>query len=110
MSDPAQSTAESETPTRAEDLRTPSKLGSGLLRVMKAWFREDATFSAPWRKMATKDFGFAANRQYEPEDKAILEDGDRPPIVFNYTLPVLKIVAGIEINSRHEIKFLPRGV
>ena len=110
MQELAQSTAESEIPARSEDLRAPSKLkDAALLRVLKAWFREDAQFSAKWRAAATKDFAFAASRQYSDEDAAVLEDSDRPAIVFNYTLPVLKIVAGIEINSRHEVKFLPRG-
>lgn len=103
--------AESETPARAEDLRTVSKFDKGnLLRVLKAWFKEDASFSSPWREQAKKDFAFAAGRQWAAEDKEILEDQGRPDIVFNRTLPVLKIVAGIEINSRHEIKYLPRGV
>jgi hypothetical protein len=79
------------------------------MRVLKAWFRADAAHSARWRSDAREDFRFAAGRQYNAEDEAKLIDERRPNIVFNRTLPVLKIVAGIEINSRHEITYLPRG-
>ena len=53
------------------------------------------------------DFRFIAGEQWLAEDKKTLEDQGRPAIVFNRALPIIKSVAGIEINSRENTVFLP---
>ena len=86
----------------------PSKLSKDLLfDVLKKWFTTDAEFSGPWRVQAKSDFDFRAGRQWTDQDKALLNAQQRPHIVFNRALTVLKAVAGMEINGRHEIQFLP---
>jgi hypothetical protein len=77
--------------------------------IVRGWFRADADHSREWRAQAKKHFGFRAGDQWEEADKAILRDQDRPDIVFNRVLTMLKAVAGMEINGRHEIQFLPRN-
>lgn len=76
--------------------------------VLKKWFRADADHSRDWRKEARDAFGFRAGEQWTPEDKALLDSRNRPHIVFNRVLTILKAVAGMEINGRHEISFIPR--
>lgn len=89
----------------------PSTLDKTLmLRVLKAWFRDDAQHSAKWRGEAKDDFDFLAGRQWSPEEESQLNEQLRPKIVFNRALTIVKAVAGFEINSRHEIQFLPRTV
>jgi hypothetical protein len=75
--------------------------------VLQRWWYNDSDFSADWRRGATEALGFVAGDQLSDEDKALLDSQNRPYVVFNRTLTVLKAVAGMEINGRHEITFLP---
>lgn len=76
---------------------------------LKEWFAADFEHSSAWRKGAKDDFDFVAGDQWSPKDKAALDDQNRPVITFNRTLSIIKAVAGIEINGRHETVFLPRS-
>src|SRR5438552_7940745 len=88
----------------------PSALDrAALLAVLKTWFRDDAAHSAHWRTTARDDFDFIAGEQWTAEARAALEGQLRPAIVFNRTLAVVKAVAGSEINTRHDIRFIPRN-
>lgn len=88
----------------------PSELEhEALYTILKDWFRADADHSSEWRKQARQDFDFVAGHQWDPADKRYLEDQGRPVITFNRALTIIKAVAGIEINSRHETIYLPRG-
>lgn len=77
--------------------------------VLKRWWRADADHSREWRVEARDCFSFRAGEQWKPEDRAILDNQNRPHIVFNRVLAILKAVAGMEINGRHEISFIPRN-
>jgi hypothetical protein len=61
------------------------------------------------RKQATEDLGFVAGDQLSDDDKQLLDEQGRPHIVFNRIETILKAIAGMEINGRHEINFLPRN-
>lgn len=64
-----------------------------------------------WRKEATEAFGFVENLgQWSAEDKAILEDENRPAITFNRCAPIVNAVCGLEINNRQSVVYLPRQV
>jgi len=93
-----------------EIVSEPSKLNDeALYSTLRGWFRLDQAHSAEWRKLAKEDFGFAAGDQYKAEDRAKLEEERRPVITFNRALSIIKAVAGIEINGRHDTVYLPRG-
>jgi hypothetical protein len=95
---------------RGQTVTPPSKMSPGeRFRVLQGWVRSDAQFSKKWRKQAMSDFEFRAGDQWSDDDKAVLRDSMRPVIVFNRVLTILKAVAGMEINGRHEIEFLPVG-
>lgn len=96
----------------AEDiqLRPVSKLGNKeKFRILQSWWYADSDASSTWRAQATDDLGFVAGDQLNDEDKALLDAEQRPHITFNRVLTILKAVAGMEINGRHEIQFLPRN-
>lgn len=80
-----------------------------VFRILQNQWWADRDFSADWRIQANKDFGFVAGEQLSAEDKAYLDSKQRPHVVFNRVLTILKAVAGMEINGRHEIQFLPRN-
>jgi hypothetical protein len=93
-----------------EPVSEPSKLeAEALYLTLKDWFCADMAHSAAWRTEAKGDFGFVAGDQWKPEDKAALEEQRRPVITFNRSLAIIKAVAGIEINGRHDTVYLPRG-
>lgn len=88
----------------------PSQMGDVVLySLLRDWFAFDAQHSYQWRMDAKKEFGFVANEQWDPADKRELEDAGRVAITFNRTLSIIKSVAGIEINGRHETAYLPRN-
>jgi hypothetical protein len=92
------------------DYSRPSTLDkTTMARVLKTWFRDDASHSAKWRGEAKEDFDFRAGHgQWSADERAQLKEALRPDTVFNRALLMIKAVAGFEINGRHEIQFLPR--
>jgi hypothetical protein len=94
----------------AESSMKPSALDElARLNMFKAWFTDDAAHSSPWRKQASEDFDFLTpGGQWEDAEKQQLLDSDRVPIEFNRAIVMIKAVAGMEINGRHEIAFIPR--
>jgi hypothetical protein len=78
-------------------------------RILKANVLADLEYSLKWRKQATDDLGFVAGDQLSDDDKQLLDEQGRPHIVFNRIETILKAIAGMEINGRHEINFLPRN-
>ena len=102
-------------PTAAEaesddDRKRTSQLSDeAVLARLKKQFKVDWNHSKDWRATARKDFDFVAGDQWESDDRSKLTDEGRPVITFNRTLSIVKAVGGIEINSRHETVFLPRG-
>lgn len=100
----------SNAPQNADDPRAVSALSPAeQFEVLKKWWRADADHSRNWRKEAREAFAFRAGEQLSDDDKRVLDEKNRPHIVFNRVLTILKAVAGMEINGRHEISFLPRG-
>lgn len=95
---------------KPEPVSEPSALSNeALYATLRGWFRLDQAHSAEWRKEAKVDFGFAAGDQWQSEDKAALEEQKRPVITFNRALSIIKAVAGIEINGRHDTVYIPKG-
>src|SRR6516165_7640065 len=78
-------------------------------RILRGYIKADLDYSVKWRKQATDDLGFVAGDQLSDEDKQLLDEQGRPHIVFNRIETILKAIAGMEINGRHEINFLPRN-
>jgi hypothetical protein len=78
-------------------------------RALKTNIIADLDASSKWRKQATEDLGFIAGDQLSDEDKELLDEQGRPHIVFNRTETIIRAIAGMEINGRHEIQFIPRN-
>lgn len=78
-------------------------------RILRGHWWADNEASSNWRKKAGEAFGFIAGDQLSEEDKQLLDAQNRPHVVFNRVLTILKAVAGMQINGRNEVKFLPRN-
>ena len=81
-----------------------------LAAKLKGWFRVDRDASSRWREEAREDYDFVAGRQWSAADEAVLREQGRPPITFNRMLPIIKAVAGSEVNARLDIQYLPREI
>lgn len=98
-------------PSDAEQVDKASALEDlAQLETFKRWFGADKSHSAEWRKEAKEAFDFVAGHgQWTKDEATALESTGRVPITFNRSLTIIKAVAGIEIGSRHDTVFLPRG-
>src|SRR6185312_11248213 len=95
---------------RDKRVSRPSKMAKGdLFKYLQREFTQDAAHSSVWRRDAKTNFDFKAGEQWTPDEKSILKDQLRPEVVFNRSITIIKAVAGFEINSRHEIQFIPRN-
>lgn len=103
----AETTIDSKEP-RAE----PSALqDTELLNTLRGWFQVDMAHSDEWRAQARRNFDFAAGvEQWKKETASEMEDAGRVPITFNLVMPILKAVAGVEVNTRHATTYLPRNI
>lgn len=98
-------------PIEAAAMVPPSKMNPvTFLEVAKRWHSVDMDHSREWRGHAREWFAFRAGHQWTEADRRMLEGSDRPVITFNRVLTIMKAVAGMEINGRHEINFSPRNV
>lgn len=108
-----QGAAESDEQSSPENPNAPIQLSrrppAVQFRIMKGQILADLEYSAKWRKQASEDFAFVAGEQLSTEDKQILDEQGRPHIVFNRVETIFRAIAGMEINGRHEIQFLPRN-
>lgn len=95
-----------------KDEGEPSELAAdSLMLKLRDWFNADRAHCGPWHAQARKAFDFRAGNQWDPKTaKNMTESENKVPIVFNRVLPVIKAVAGIEINARHETIYLPRQI
>ena len=75
---------------------------------LKRWFISARDHSQEWRKEAEEDFDFAAGHQWNIDEEAVLKDQMRPPVAINRVGTVIDAAAGLEIQNRQEIRYLPR--
>lgn len=102
--------ANSSGPNPQGQIRLLSKMDTReKFRILRSHFWADQEACSQWLDTATEAFGFVAGEQLSTEDKALLDAQQRPHIVFNRVQTILKAVAGMQINGRSEIKFLPRN-
>lgn len=97
--------ADTKKPPDRPSLMSPAEM----LALFHAWWNLDWAHCSKWHKQARADFDFTVGHgQWDDGERKRLEDEKRAPTVFNRTLVMLKAVAGIEVNARHQIVFLPR--
>lgn len=64
--------------------------------------------SGDWRADAEEDYSFYAGDQWSAEDTQVLRDQGRPPVVFNRAARTINAVAGLEVQNRQEVRYIPR--
>lgn len=78
------------------------------LASFKAWWKDDREARDTWAEEAEKCFAFTAGDQWTEDERSTLEAQGRPCITFNRIAPIVDSVAGLEVNNRHETRYIPR--
>jgi hypothetical protein len=71
-------------------------------------YKQAKRFWANWQGDAREWFAFVAGDQWMQEDLDILNEQKRPSITFNYSEKMIDAVVGAEVQSRQEVRYLPR--
>jgi len=61
-----------------------------------------------WTEEAITAYGMVANDQWSGDDKAQMEEDDRPMFSFNRIAGFIRGVCGLEISNRQEVKYIAR--
>lgn len=63
-----------------------------------------------WIDEAKECRRMVAGDQFSDDDKRLLQEQKRPPVVFNRIGPVVDVVGGLEVSNRQEVRYIPREV
>ncbi len=92
----------------AYDLNEDPTISDDKVQEVHLRYKESTEAMRHWFVEAEESMRHESGDQWDEEDKALLEELDRPAIVFNREAPFIDAVVGMEINNRKEVRYLPR--
>lgn len=87
-----------------EEIMDDEELSVWILAELK----ESKSKTSEWRKSARETYEFYASHQWSEEDQAILDEQGRPAVVFNRCARTINSIAGLEVQNRQEVRYIPR--
>jgi hypothetical protein len=79
-----------------------------LAEWIEAEIQQSKVKTATWRKDARECYAFYSSKQWSDEDETLLEQAGRPAVVFNRVARTVNAIAGLEVQNRQEVRYLPR--
>lgn len=89
-------------------VETKGKSDADLVKLIHDQMKEAAKATSAWRSDAEEDYAFYAGDQWSNEDEQLLKDQGRVPVVFNRSARTINAVAGLEVQNRQEVRYVPR--
>tara|TARA_R110000796_G_scaffold65782_2_gene151806 strand:+ start:16955 stop:18922 length:1968 start_codon:yes stop_codon:yes gene_type:complete len=77
-------------------------------REVHANLRKSRDHLHEWKQSAKEAYDFFAGNQWDEGDVAQLREENRPVIVFNRIPRVINAIAGLELQNRQEVAYIPR--
>jgi hypothetical protein len=75
-----------------------------LLEQITQCRRDASKQQSDWRAEARQNYEFVSGNQWSDDDRAKLEERQRPCVTFNRIGPVIDSVVGYEVNNQRETK------
>ncbi|MCA1298031.1 portal protein [Stappia indica] len=94
------SVVESVEPEADDIAPTTATEADELMDKFRRWYRDDSAHASAWVENAREDYQFVAGDQYSAEEKASLRAQNRPDVVFNRLAPMVRSIAGYQVNQR----------
>ena len=69
---------------------------------------ESVDHSQDWREEAVKAYRYVANDQWDDEERAYMDEQERPLVSFNRSEIFIQAILGLEALNRQEVRYLPR--
>lgn len=63
-----------------------------------------------WTEEAIRSFGMVAADQWSDDDRAAMDEDDRPMFTFNRMAGFVRGICGLEVSNRQEVRFLGRSL
>lgn len=90
--------------------KTPEEPGDPLALWALDQIADARPIVEKWRKQATDCDRFAAGKHFSRADLEALEQQQRPTAAFNAAQKWLRLISGLERQSRIEVRYLPRDI
>lgn len=93
-----------------EDLSIEDGTLDPVVALARKRWKQSESAHEEWRLSANESYAFVAGDQLDDATKALYHEKLRPIVAFNLTAKYIDAVAGLQINNRQDINYVPRQI